>query len=48
MFEFCRYKKIECKHFDLEKNYFLTNGSIERLFLISEEGKIIQEYFDRS
>tara|TARA_B100000886_G_scaffold69281_1_gene43797 strand:- start:115 stop:999 length:885 start_codon:yes stop_codon:yes gene_type:complete len=47
MFEFCKYNKIECKHFDLEKNYFLTNGSIERLFfLISEEGKIIQEYFD--
>ena len=40
--------KIDCKHFDLEKNYFLTNGSIERLFfLISEEGKIIQEYFDK-
>ena len=48
MFEFCKYNKIECKHFDLEKNYFLTNGSIERLFfLISEEGKIIQEYFDK-
>lgn len=48
MFEFCKYNKIECKHFDLEKNYFLTNGSIERLsFFMSEEGKIIQEYFDK-
>ena len=48
MFEFCKYYDIDCKHFDLEKNYFLTNGSIERLFfLISEEGKIIQEYFDK-
>ena len=43
-----QYNKIECKHFDLEKNYFLTNGSIERLsFFMSEEGKIIQEYFDK-
>ena len=48
MFEFCKYYDIDCKHFDLEKKYFLTNGSIERLFfLISEEGKIIQEYFDK-
>ena len=48
MIEFCEYNKIECKHFDLKKNYFLTNGSIERLFfLVSEEGKIIQEYFDK-
>ena len=48
MFEFCKYYNIDCKHFDLEKKYFLTNGSIERLFfLISEEGKIIQEYFDK-
>ena len=48
MFEFCKYYAIDCKHFDLEKKYFLTNGSIERLFfLISEEGKIIQEYFDK-
>ena len=48
MIEFCKYNKIECNHFDLEKNYFLTNGSIERLFfLVSEEGKIIQEYFDK-
>ena len=48
MFEFCKYYDVDCKHFDLEKKYFLTNGSIERLFfLISEEGKIIQEYFDK-
>ncbi len=48
MFEFCKYYNVDCKHFDLEKKYFLTNGSIERLFfLISEEGKIIQEYFDK-
>ena len=48
MFEFCKYYNIDCKHFDLEKKYFLTNGSIQRLFfLISEEGKIIQEYFDK-
>ena len=48
MFEFCKYYNIDCKHFDLEKKYCLTNGSIERLFfLISEEGKIIQEYFDK-
>ena len=48
MFEFCKYYDVDCKHFDLEKKYFLTNGSIERLFfLISDEGKIIQEYFDK-
>jgi len=48
MLEFCKYYDVDCKHFDLEKKYFLTNGSIERLFfLISEEGKIIQEYFDK-
>ena len=48
MFEFCKYYDVDCKHFNLEKNYFLTNGSIERLFfLVSEEGKIIQEYFDK-
>ena len=48
MFEFCKYYDVDCKHFDLEKKYFLTNGSIERLFFfISEEGKIIQEYFDK-
>ena len=36
MFEFCKYNKIDCKHFDLEKNYFLTNGSIERLFFFDK------------
>ena len=32
MVEFCKYYDVDCKHFDLETNYFLTNGSIERLF----------------
>ncbi len=46
MIEFCKYRKIECKHFNLEDNYLLTNGSIERLFfLVSEEGKIVKDYF---
>ena len=47
MIEFCEYNNINCKHFNVEENYLLTNGSIERLFFfISEEGKIIQEYFN--
>ena len=48
MIEFCKHKKIESKHFDPEENYFLTNGSIDRLFfLLSEEGKIVKDYFNK-
>ena len=36
MFEFCKYYNIDCKHFDLEKKYCLTNGSIERLFFFDK------------
>ncbi len=46
--KFCEKRKINYKSFNLEENYRLTNGSIEKLFLfMSEEGEIVRDYFKK-
>ena len=45
---FCDNNNINYEGYNLEENYYFINGSIEKLYhFISEEGKVVREFFKK-